>query len=89
MRCVCGYKMCYLCRADITVEGYNHFCRHFRLIPGSACTECKLCLLYEDEAEDRVLQEAKARAEREWESQENGENLGGYGGGPEGGRVYQ
>ena len=76
MRCVCGYKMCYLCRADVTKDGYAHFCGHFRLIPGMPCTSCQLCSLYENEVEDHVIGEAEKRAECEWEEEGSKGNLG-------------
>lgn len=31
MQCICGYKMCYICRKGLKAEGYEHFCRHFRM----------------------------------------------------------
>ena len=30
MICTCGYAMCYLCRAGVPKDGYDHFCNHFR-----------------------------------------------------------
>lgn len=64
--CPCGYRMCYLCRADIGVVGYAHFCQHFRPLGGSRCGECERCDLYREEDEEVVLRRAKERAEREW-----------------------
>ena len=43
MRCVCGYQMCYMCRVE--VQGYDHFCQHFRPA-GGACTKCSKCDLF-------------------------------------------
>ena len=48
MTCPCGYTMCYLCRAPLKDEGYRHFCQHFRVVPGTKCTECNKCELYGD-----------------------------------------
>lgn len=47
-------------------EGYRHFCEHFRINPGSRCTECSKCDLYQAEDEDAVARRAGERAEREW-----------------------
>jgi len=64
--CVCGYVMCYVCRKDIRVEGYQHFCEHFRHIPGSACTECDKCDLYKTEDEAIAIDRAAREAEAEY-----------------------
>lgn len=72
--CPCGYKMCYLCRADVGDVGYAHFCQHFRPEPGvAACAECERCDLYRAEDEEAVLAEARRRAEREWWASEGRE----------------
>ncbi|GIK07833.1 hypothetical protein Aspvir_003502 [Aspergillus viridinutans] len=47
-------------------EGYKHFCEHFRINPGSRCTECNKCDLYQAEDEEAVARRAGERAEREW-----------------------
>lgn len=47
-------------------SGYKHFCEHFRINPGSACTECNKCDLYQAEDEESVAQRAGDKAEREW-----------------------
>ncbi|KII86479.1 hypothetical protein PLICRDRAFT_114762 [Plicaturopsis crispa FD-325 SS-3] len=65
MVCTCGYKMCYVCRADICDDAYAHFCQHFRP-RGGPCTECSACSLFEGEDEDAVIRAAKATAEEEW-----------------------
>ncbi|PVI05630.1 hypothetical protein DM02DRAFT_610616 [Periconia macrospinosa] len=64
--CLCGYSMCYLCRKGLKVEGYTHFCQHFRAVPGERCSECEKCDLYRVEDEERVVGRARERAEREW-----------------------
>ena len=46
--------------------GYRHFCEHFRVNPGSSCTECTKCDLYQAEDEDSVARRAGERAERDW-----------------------
>ncbi|OAL64113.1 RING finger protein [Trichophyton rubrum] len=51
-------------------EGYKHFCEHFRIIPGSACTECNKCGLYQTEDEEAVAQRAGEQAQREWRIQQ-------------------
>ncbi|KAJ5990926.1 hypothetical protein N7522_011133 [Penicillium canescens] len=47
-------------------EGYQHFCEHFRINPGSRCTECTKCNLYQAEDEEAVARRAGEKAEREW-----------------------
>lgn len=47
-------------------EGYQHFCEHFRVNPGSRCTECNKCDLYEAVDEEDVARRAGEKAEREW-----------------------
>lgn len=51
-------------------EGYKHFCEHFRLNPGSRCTECNRCDLYLAEDEEAVSRRAGEKAEREWRIRE-------------------
>ncbi|THC99220.1 hypothetical protein EYZ11_001308 [Aspergillus tanneri] len=46
--------------------GYRHFCEHFRLTPGSRCSECNKCELYQDVDEEAVARSAGEKAEREW-----------------------
>ncbi|KAF1979989.1 hypothetical protein BU23DRAFT_548205 [Bimuria novae-zelandiae CBS 107.79] len=64
--CICGYSMCYICREGLVGVGYQHFCQHFRAVPGSKCTECEKCDLYRVEDEDVVVRRAKESAEKEW-----------------------
>ena len=64
--CTCGYSMCYVCREGLAGVGYQHFCQHFRAIPGSKCEECDKCDLYRVEDEEIVIEKAKERAEAEW-----------------------
>ncbi|SPN99672.1 related to RING-like zinc finger protein ZIN [Cephalotrichum gorgonifer] len=94
LQCPCGYKMCYVCRADIGSEGYRHFCEHFRPEGDArACTECRRCNLWEGEDTEALLREAREEAEREWEEEEKRELSGaerafletGVGGGGQGG----
>ncbi|KAF2836055.1 hypothetical protein M501DRAFT_940607 [Patellaria atrata CBS 101060] len=66
LTCVCGYMMCYVCRQQIGKDGYGHFCQHFRVQPGRACTECEKCDLYRTEDEDVLIKRAAEQAEREW-----------------------
>ncbi|KAJ5341572.1 hypothetical protein N7541_010696 [Penicillium brevicompactum] len=47
-------------------EGYKHFCEHFRINPGSRCTECTKCNLYQAEDEEAVARRAGEKAERDW-----------------------
>lgn len=71
LTCPCGYKMCYVCRADLTEEGYRHYCDHFRPQgDGRACKECDRCNLWETEDTDRVLKAAREEAERKWKAEE-------------------
>ncbi|KAJ1991889.1 hypothetical protein H4R33_001197 [Dimargaris cristalligena] len=76
MTCRCGYIMCYVCRRDIAKESYTHFCQHFRLIPGSRCTECDLCDLYKCDTETTERQRAADRARREFLQALGSANLG-------------
>ena len=72
LTCPCGYKMCYVCRADLGDEGYRHFCDHFR--PDGdprPCRECDRCNLWESEDIEQVLTEAREEAERKWKEMEN------------------
>ena len=72
LTCPCGYKMCYVCRADLSDEGYRHFCDHFR--PDGdprPCNECDRCNLWESEDTDKILHEAREEAERKWKALEN------------------
>lgn len=67
LRCPCGYRMCYVCRADIGEEGYRHFCDHFRPEGDArACGECTRCNLWEGEDTEGLLKEAKEEVERRW-----------------------
>ncbi|POR32284.1 E3 ubiquitin-protein ligase [Tolypocladium paradoxum] len=71
LTCPCGYKMCYVCRADLGDEGYRHFCDHFR--PDGdprPCRECERCNLWESEDIEQVLTEAREEAERKWKEME-------------------
>ncbi|KAI9800836.1 MAG: hypothetical protein M1825_003619 [Sarcosagium campestre] len=84
LTCVCGYAMCYLCRAHIGPEdGYRHFCDHFRPRGAGPCTVCGRCDLYRAEDEDVVVARARIQAEKEWiEAQARGGSpAGGAGGG--------
>jgi len=78
LTCPCGYKMCYVCRADIGQEGYRHFCDHFRPDgdPDRQCQECARCNLWETEDTERLLREAKEEAERRWREEEKRELSG-------------
>ena len=68
-RCGCGFVMCYLCRADISHDQYQHFCQHFRPA-GGECAECTRCLLYKEEDENAVREAAAQQANEEWWEQE-------------------
>ena len=86
LTCVCGYSMCYLCRKALgapslleypragrpaeDMEGYRHFCEHFRINPGRSCTECRKCDLYRSEDEDAIVKRAGETAEMEWRVRE-------------------
>lgn len=77
LTCPCGYKMCYVCRADLSDEGYRHFCDHFR--PDGdprPCKECDRCNLWESEDTDKILQAAREEVERKWKDDENRELSG-------------
>lgn len=80
LTCVCGYSMCYLCRANIGkagaagnaegAEGYRHFCEHFRPTASKKCTECDKCDLYREEDEDEAVRRAGEQAEHDWRERE-------------------
>ncbi|KAK6533863.1 hypothetical protein TWF281_005213 [Arthrobotrys megalospora] len=72
LTCVCGYVMCYVCRADLKGIGYKHFCQHFRQVPGTPCAECDKCDLYVQEDESLVLKLAGEQAQAEWLSKNPG-----------------
>jgi hypothetical protein len=57
-------------------EGYKHFCEHFRINPGSRCTECNKCDLYQAEDEEAVARRAGERAEREWRARQGASAAG-------------
>lgn len=69
---------------DAGQSGYKHFCEHFRVNPGTRCTECNKCELYYAEDEETIARRAGERAEREWRlrqsviaggtNQQNGKN---------------
>ncbi|KAE8552959.1 hypothetical protein EYB25_004338 [Talaromyces marneffei] len=52
--------------ADEGESGYKHFCEHFRVNPGTRCTECNKCELYFAEDEEVIARKAGEQAEREW-----------------------
>ncbi|EJD46990.1 hypothetical protein AURDEDRAFT_102856 [Auricularia subglabra TFB-10046 SS5] len=65
MTCPCGYKMCYLCRANLAEEGYKHFCQHFRpLGDGGPCRQCQRCHLYGELDDDMLARAAGKQAEK-------------------------
>lgn len=67
LRCPCGYRMCYVCRADIGEEGYRHFCDHFRPEGDArACGQCTRCNLWEREDTELLLKQAKEEVEKRW-----------------------
>ncbi len=86
LTCVCGYSMCYLCRTALgtpsfirhprarpaaeDMEGYRHFCEHFRINPGRPCAECRKCDLYRNEDEDAIVKRAGELAEEDWRVKE-------------------
>mmetsp|Transcript_16774 Transcript_16774/g.18190 ORF Transcript_16774/g.18190 Transcript_16774/m.18190 type:complete len:803 (+) Transcript_16774:67-2475(+) len=56
MTCACGTRICYLCRANITKEGYQHFCS----TPHCDHKKCNKCLLHSNTVDDdrRAMLEA-------------------------------
>ncbi|KAH8833092.1 hypothetical protein DL96DRAFT_1523400 [Flagelloscypha sp. PMI_526] len=76
MVCPCGYKMCYLCRADLREIGYQHFCAHFRAVPWMKCSECDKCLVYDDPDEEKVIARVKEKARKEWKRRSQGIPVG-------------
>ncbi|KAI9345535.1 hypothetical protein BDR26DRAFT_138032 [Obelidium mucronatum] len=63
---MCAFIMCYVCRKDIGEIGYQHFCQHFRVIPGTVCGECSKCDLYVTKEDESMLEKVAKKAEREW-----------------------
>ncbi|KAH8430007.1 E3 ubiquitin-protein ligase [Aspergillus melleus] len=61
---------------DAEGEGYSHFCEHFRLTPGSRCSECTKCELYQDVDEEDVARRAGEKAEREWNMRQDTSGVG-------------
>jgi len=58
--------MCYLCRQDIREERYQHFCQHFRPIPGFPCNTCSKCELFAAADDDRLTRAAGTKAMDEY-----------------------
>ena len=56
MTCTCGWKICYICRLNITKEGYAHFCQQAHCTHAS----CNKCVLFTDTIEDdrRAMKDA-------------------------------
>jgi len=48
MTCTCSWKICYICRKNITKEGYAHFCQ----APHCSHKECGKCILFTDSVVD-------------------------------------
>ncbi|KAH8922580.1 hypothetical protein BT69DRAFT_224320 [Atractiella rhizophila] len=63
--CRCGHIMCFVCRQTIGLEGYGHFCQHFRA-QGGACTDCSKCDLFKVVDETQLLKGVAEKAEAEW-----------------------
>jgi E3 ubiquitin-protein ligase RNF216 len=72
MTCSCGAKVCYVCRKDISNEGYQHFCQ----TPHCAHASCGKCILYSNAEEDdeRAMREAGITAAQRYEEQLRSEN---------------
>lgn len=87
LTCICGYKICYICRQHIGNgnggDGYRHFCQHFRP-NGGQCVECDRCDLYRGEDEDVLVKRAGELAENEWRKREGMVGVEGIGGGQDG-----
>ncbi|KAI9751314.1 MAG: hypothetical protein M1815_001192 [Lichina confinis] len=66
LTCVCGYSMCYVCRAAIDKDGYRHFCEHFRPTARASCGDCNKCDLYRCEDDDTAALRAAQEAETQW-----------------------
>ncbi|KAI9830670.1 MAG: hypothetical protein M1826_004499 [Phylliscum demangeonii] len=69
LTCVCGYRMCYVCRSAIGPEGYRHFCEHFRPRGEARCTECDKCDLYQCEDEQVAVRRAAEGAVAQWSAE--------------------
>lgn len=70
LTCVCGYKMCYVCRSELGEDGYKHFCSHFRPQGHRDCTECDKCDLYHCEDDAVAAKRAAKCAELEWRAKQ-------------------
>lgn len=60
MTCPCGVNICYLCRKDITKDGYRHFCQ----VPLCNHSQCNNCRLFTNTVEDDIhdMREAATKA---------------------------
>lgn len=65
----CKHAMCFICRSDISIDKYKHFCQHFRVVPGSRCTECDKCDLYHTDNDEATRRRVTKEAERDWIAQ--------------------
>lgn len=67
MSCPCGRKVCYICRKDITREGYKHFCQ----VPHCNHSDCGKCLLHTnaDQDDERAMREAGVTAAERYKEQ--------------------
>eukprot|EP01039_Chlorochromonas_danica_P006965 gene6965-7706_t len=68
MTCRCGLLMCYICRADISKTGYQHFCQ----VPHCTHKDCKKCRLFTNSEEDdrRAMYEAGLKTLEELQKEE-------------------
>ncbi|PHH55061.1 E3 ubiquitin-protein ligase RNF216 [Ceratocystis fimbriata CBS 114723] len=74
MTCRCGLTICYVCCADISSNGYQHFCQHFREPgDGTPCKVCDRCNLWQDTGEISKtdgrrldMNQLRQQAELEW-----------------------
>ena len=67
MTCSCGFRMCYVCRADVNKEQYKHFCQ----TPHCQHKNCKKCALFTDSVEDdrKAMLEAGLKSLKETEAE--------------------
>ena len=71
----CKVCVCYTCGKDITQEGYQHFCNHFRVVPGSKCGECDDCELYDRYSQQELATQAGILAEENWRKEHDKSNI--------------
>ena len=53
IKCICGTISCWICKTNIDIEGYNHFCNI--CIGGKSSSNCIKCHLYDNNDNTRII----------------------------------